>query len=355
MLDDFREWLSDNLRYILLGLAIILILVIAFCLFRLFSGGKSSEEKTNSTVEAVTEAVTGAAASTETQGANEAGGTAAPATENLVKDDTAILTLMRTYYDAYVAKDAQTLESIYDPTAWAQIRDRIDTIFNDSVMESYSNLSTYSKKGPAEGSYVVYNYYDAKVSGIDTLAPSLVMLYVITDENGKLVVADQNASQEVADYLATVTSDSDVQNLRADVDQLLTQAKEEDPKLKEYIDSQTTPSSNTSSGEPADDTPSGVTGEMVATASINIRQEPSTEAAILGSVPEGFSVNVLQEVEDGWCQIDFTAEGISVQGYVRLEYLAKPETQDSDAAGSAGDAGDSGNAGSGSGEPITIL
>lgn len=30
MLDNFREWLSDNLRYILLGLAILLALVLLF-------------------------------------------------------------------------------------------------------------------------------------------------------------------------------------------------------------------------------------------------------------------------------------------------------------------------------------
>ena len=30
MLDNFREWLSDNLRYILLGLAILIVLVLLF-------------------------------------------------------------------------------------------------------------------------------------------------------------------------------------------------------------------------------------------------------------------------------------------------------------------------------------
>ena len=29
-MDDFREWLSDNLRYILLGLAIIAVLLVLF-------------------------------------------------------------------------------------------------------------------------------------------------------------------------------------------------------------------------------------------------------------------------------------------------------------------------------------
>ena len=38
-MDNFREWLSDNLRYILLGLAIILILTIAILAVRFIGAG----------------------------------------------------------------------------------------------------------------------------------------------------------------------------------------------------------------------------------------------------------------------------------------------------------------------------
>ena len=59
MLDDFREWLSDNLRYILLGLAVILILVIAFFAIRLVRGlgsPKRNEPETQAQTESMTEA-----------------------------------------------------------------------------------------------------------------------------------------------------------------------------------------------------------------------------------------------------------------------------------------------------------
>ena len=45
MMDNFREWLSDNLRYILLGLAVLLVVVIAFFAIRLISGGGSSKKQ----------------------------------------------------------------------------------------------------------------------------------------------------------------------------------------------------------------------------------------------------------------------------------------------------------------------
>ncbi len=49
MLDNFREWLSDNLRYILLGLAILVVLVVLFfgakALFGSGDKDKGSEPK----------------------------------------------------------------------------------------------------------------------------------------------------------------------------------------------------------------------------------------------------------------------------------------------------------------------
>lgn len=47
-------------------------------------------------------------------------------------------------------------------------------------IESYNNITCYTKRGPAENSYVVYVCYDIKFQNVDTMAPSLNMLYVCT-------------------------------------------------------------------------------------------------------------------------------------------------------------------------------
>ena len=46
-MDDFREWVSDNLRYMLLGLAIIIVLVLLFFGIRFLTSvlGGSDEQK----------------------------------------------------------------------------------------------------------------------------------------------------------------------------------------------------------------------------------------------------------------------------------------------------------------------
>lgn len=315
MLDDFREWLSDNLRYILLGLAVVLIVVIGFCVVRLVTSSsddkKSKDNKTGT--EQVTEAVTEGSLQNET---------AAQATANLVKDDTAILTLMKSYYEAAAAKDTAALQDIYDPAAW---NETVENAIKSNVIESYQDISTYSKKGPVDGSYVVYNYYKAKVANIDTLAPSLTGMYVITDASGKLVISKKDASQEVSDYIDSVTADADVQALMADVNSQLQEAVDSDPQLKEFL--------NANSGTDAEDDQGAadegsVGGQMVSTTELRIRQEPNTSSAIMGVVTTGSAVTVLQEVEDGWCQISYSAGSYNIEGYVKSEYLTAAGSTD---------------------------
>jgi len=332
MLDDFREWLSDNLRYILLGLAVVLIVVIGFSVVRLVtsSSDKKKPEAGKNGTEQVTEAVTEGGVQNET---------AAPADADLVKDDTAILTLMKSYYEAAAAKDTAALKEIYDPSAWNEV---VENAIKSNVIESYQDVSTYSKKGPVDGSYVVYNYYKAKVANIDTLAPSLTGMYVITDASGKLVISKKDATQEISDYIDTVTADADVQALMADVNSQLQEAVDSDPKLEEFLNANS--GSSDSDGE-GNSNSGNVAGEMVSTTELRIRQEPNTSSAIMGVVTTGAAVTVLQEVEDGWCQISYNAGSYNIEGYVKSEYLTAAggsgaaDTGTADAAAGGEDSG----------------
>lgn len=326
MLDDFREWLSDNLRYILLGLAVILIVVIGFCVVKLVTGDSSEKQPQNQTVQTEGMQTTENSIVVEDTGAGQDGAgtqtqqeTAAVGTSSLVKDDTAILTLVKKYYNAAAQKDITTLQSIVDP--W---NDEVkESVLQNDIIESYENISTYSKKGPVDKSYVVFAYYEGKVANINTLVPSLSMLYLTTSEDGSLVVSDRSVSQEVADYIETVRTDADVQALVADVDEQCENAKASDPALKEFMDSLTSGAVADEGGQ--EGTTTAAAGEMVVTAGVlNIRQEPNTSAALMGVVTEGTTVTVNETVEDGWCQITYNSSAGVIEGYVKLEYLAAP-------------------------------
>lgn len=349
MLDDFREWLSDNLRYILLGLAVVLILVIGFCVVRLITGSSGSspsdsgKAESEISTEAVTEGQEPMSEESETQGAAAAG------TDSLTRDDAAILTVVREYYTAAAAKDVATLETIVSP--WNE--DVQNSILQNDVIESYENISTYSKQGPVDGSYVEYVYFDGKITNIDTLVPSLSMLYLTTDETGSLIVSDRESSPEVKEYIEQVSGDADVQALVADVDQKCQEAQDADPVLKEFmasVNDQT--AEDGEAGDDAGDT-AAVGGEMtVNTEMLNIRQEPSTDSAIMGIVASGTTVTVLEDAGSGWCRISYDAGTYTIEGYVMTEYLtssgtdtAADSTQESETQQSETDAAADGQTG----------
>ena len=309
MLDNFREWLSDNLRYILLGLAVLLVLVIGVCIFRLV-GGSSSKKQGGKTVKNTVE-------TEEVTEVNSTPVTSVPelATTDLVRDDSAILELVTRYYTAAASKDTAALSAIVDP--WnAEVE---ASILSNDVIESYENIATYSKAGPTEDSYVVYAYYEGKIAGISTAVPSLSMLYVIRNSAGNLVVSDRNASQEVSDYINSVSSDADVQELIADVNRMCESAKNSDPALKAFMEGLSGAEPSTEAAESS----SAAGGTATAISGVNVRSEPSTNGAILAVLYEGQVVNVVG-LENDWVHVNFTdsSAGSTVDGYVAGNYLS---------------------------------
>ena len=310
LMDNFREWLSDNLRYILLGIAVCLVVVIVVCVVRLVGGSSGNSKETDAqAVEQVTEASQNTAVSSK----------ATEASSSLKKDDASILELVKKYYTAVAAKDAATLATIVSP--WTD--DMQNSILSNTMIESYDNISTYSKAGPSDGTYVVYAYYDGKIKDISTEAPSLALLYVVTDDSGNLVVGDRNASTEVADFISKATAASDVQALKNDVNQKLLEAENSDPDLKAFLDSQSSGASGETEEATESDASSGNTasGETATTtAGVNIRAKASADAQIVAVTYAGAEVKVIER-GDQWTHINFDYQGTTYGGYVSTQYL----------------------------------
>ncbi len=309
-MDNFREWLSDNLRYILLGLAGILILVIAFFAVRLVTSLGSTKKK-----EPATEASTEVSTEQITE---------APAAERLVKDQADILSFVTEYYTAVVDGDFDKIASIsdhFDDTIRANLE------AENSAIESCSNFITYSRKGLTDGSYVVYAYFDAKLTGIDTAAPTLRQLYLETDEQGSLKIIDISENKEIEDYTTDLLADDEIQALRDDVKKKLDDACNSDEQLKNFVASVSTGTSDSGVDDGADDgTDSGAavpTGTMqVSTDSLNVRGTPSTDGTLYGILTSGTQVEVLENTNDGWSKVRYTVNGTTIEGYVKSEYLS---------------------------------
>ena len=133
-MDDFREWLSDNLRYIMLGVGIILVLVLIFFGIRFISNlvgtdVKDSEIQTEQDVDAVTE--------TPTPTPEETPEISTALEKNAVPE---VFTLMGTYYNAIVAKDVEAMKGIVD-----NFTAEDEAVITSNTVEAYSNINVYTK------------------------------------------------------------------------------------------------------------------------------------------------------------------------------------------------------------------
>lgn len=309
MLDNFREWLSDNLRYILLGLAGILLLVIAFFAVRLITGLGSPKKQTET--QQVTEGVT-EASSEESEDSQ------------LVRNQTDILEFVTNYCTARTNKDFDTIASMFE-TFTDDIRTAIEQ--EDTLVESYNNIMTYSKPGLTDGSYVVYFYFDAKLNGANTLAPGLRDIYLVTSSDGDLIISDTDSHPEQAAYIEEVRADSDVQALLDDVNNKFDDALASDADLKALFDEEDTSDSTQGDDgtDDGDDVPvvGTTTGTMQTTTEVNVRGTASADGTLYGVLYAGTSVEVLENLDTGWSKIQYTLNGSTIEGYIMTQYLTE--------------------------------
>ena len=301
-MDNFREWISDNLRYILLGLAVILIIVVAVFAIKSFSGvggGGTKQKESESQKQAVI-------VETESQSGSVTSGA-------LVHNDPAILETVQKYYTALSNKDIETLSKMVESLdEKAQ-----QVIMSNEVLESYNNIAVYSKDGPVEGSYVVFTYYQGKLVGIDTLVPSLILVYLSTNEDGSLYVADQTSDETVKAYIKNIKEESDVKELKEKVKKECQEVEEADPALKEMMDELAMP--ETESVLPDSDEAGVEANKLVqATEACRIRADSNTEAEIIGDLYAGDTITRIKTLDNGWSEVRLS-NGV---GYIRFLFIS---------------------------------
>lgn len=300
----FREWLSDNLRYVLLGLAIVLVLIIAVFAVKLAGGGSGSKGKDAETRNELVETgkETGKETGTEEQTESE---------EPLTENDAAVLEAVQKYYTAMGSKDMETLENMVE-----SLTDTDKQKIQSSIISSYNNIAVYSKKGPAEGSYVVFAYYEAKVADVEELVPSVTRLYLKTNEQGELIVADQQADDATKEYIEDVTQDSDVQDLIMEVNDKYQDIISNNDQLREIIQGLDEPETEITIPDASD---AGVEVNQVveATDVLNVRSDSREDAEIIGMLDVGDRVTRVRVLDNGWAEIKYG----EATGYVLNEYL----------------------------------
>ena len=299
-MDDFREWLSDNLRYFMLGFGILAVVLILFFGVRFISSKFGNQKTTEPKQETQQETET----PTPTQEAEETPATTAepettPAAGELeLNAYPQVNALIEKYYAALTGKDVQSLKELVDEL------DPSDesAITNSQYIEGYSNIQVYTKKGMTDTSYVVFAAYDHKYVGYDTL-PGISYLYVDTKEDGSLyIVADPNEEQLA--YISEQLEDAKVQELLNSTQASYDEKLASDEALSKYL------SELGVEGSAAMEAAEGA--QITVKSNCNIRKEASQDAESIGKLVGGQTVTKTGEDGD-WIKIEFEGQ----TGYVR--------------------------------------
>ena len=302
-MDDFREWLSDNLRYFMLGGAILIIVLVLFFGVRACVGSNKGNSGDGQKTAAKDQGNVPSSPTSEGE-SDEKKEDANP----METADADITALIKSYYQALGEKDIATLKTLEDdftPSDESKVTNLKDYI------EGYEVGDVYTKKGMTDDSYVVYACFSYICQGIETKAPALTQFYVYKNSDGNWVI-DNGALQdsEISAYMEDQLSDSDVSALVTKVKNELDQAQQSDPSLAEFLNGLGEEASVSAATEAADGTMLTTTDEC------NVRAEASTDAEILGVISADEQVE--KKGTDGeWVQIDYDGE----TGYIRGDLL----------------------------------
>ncbi len=271
--------------------------------------------------------------------------------------------LMCTYYNAYALGDMDTIRSV---TNYLDETEAIRMLAMSEYVETYPEITVYSKPGPIENSYLAYVYYKMTVTNFDDAMSGMETFYVCTKEDGTLYLNQGDVSDEELEYIRIVNSQDDVLELYNRVtvecnDTFLNNAelfyyvqeimndvqKTTGEALAAQMGSTAEGSEATGEGEgvaeggaPEGETPVATAAPAAvepagpvyakATTTVNVRVSDSEQADKVGKVSGGTKVEVLAQQVNGWSKI----KGKDLEGYIKSEYLQLLNTEGlSDAIG----------------------
>lgn len=255
-----------------------------------------------------------------------------------------INTLIETYFQGLSEGDTDLVAGTVDVLSDEEKR----TIEKKKdYIESYNNIICYTKKGLEDNTYVVFASYEMKIYNIETSAPGIMALYVCTADDGSFYIYNGEAPEELTDYVLELAAQEDVAAVISDVDtryQELIAADEDLGKFAETMlqsqeeeTEEEEPEAPAETEETADAQETTDTGEpftTTVTSNVRIREERSTDSAILDTLAAGTGVTVYANYEDGWSRIDYNGTA----GYCMTEYLES--TEGASTAQTSGEAGE---------------
>ena len=192
-------------------------------------------------------------------------------------------------------------------------------------IEDYLNITCYTKPGMTEGEHVVYVYYEVKFRNIDTPAPSMIGLYICSNEDGTMYIYAGEKDAALSEYINTVSNDDDLRSLQSKTDQRLKDACASDNKLDalyQLLVKGVQPTEPETPEESESDTDELVFEErnekVITTTAVRVRSTPTTDTDnnILGKVEAGEELKRVG-YSDSWSKVIYNGK----EAYVSSEYV----------------------------------
>lgn len=254
----------------------------------------------------------------------------------------AVNELVARYFDARQTNDIEVLRTTKNYVDDMEIA-KVNAFYE--YVESYDNITCYTKTGPIESSYIVYVTYDVKMRYWDVILPSLLTLFVCTNEDGSLYIYVGDFDENIWNYIVAITSQEDVLDLAQMVKTTYKETMDANPDFStymstindiirremaehladaNYLDNDLENITGSDVGENIAVTGNGAGGEtdtgdfeVQAITTVNVRASDSEVADRLGKVEAG-TVLVCQEHQiNGWSRIIYEGN----VGYIKTEYL----------------------------------
>lgn len=280
--------------------------------------------------------------------------------------------LITNYYAAYAAGDVDKLNQFAMPVS--DTEKSYVKVFSQYV-DSYENLSCYTKSGLASGEYIVSVCLEMKFKDIATTAPGLDFFYLRTNENGSLYIdnaysqfnqsfMEESTQADIQALINGFEKTEDVKLLQTNVQQKFDQAIAADADLNTMVndtlpnaisawiepltaaddqpaeDAQTdaeqsgdTETEETPADEPeTEDKPEteksenkdGAVKTAYAMDTVNLRKSASTDSRVLIQIPLGDKLKYYPDTEkDGWVKAKYGKK----TGYVKREYITTKKSK----------------------------
>lgn len=254
----------------------------------------------------------------------------------------AVNELVARYYRARQNNDIEALRATKNYVDEMEIA-KINAFYE--YVESYDNITCYTKTGPIENSYIVYVSYDVKMRNWDVILPSLMTLFVCTNNEGNLYIYVGEFDENIWYYIAVISSQEDVRDLAQMVQTTYWETMDANPDFSAYMSTLNGiikdmvakqlaaagyPDNNTEnipgidigvgtevSGNNAGGEEDKGDFEVQAITTVNVRASDSEVADRLGKV-QGGTVLICQEHQvNGWSRIIYEGQ----VGYIKTEYL----------------------------------